>query len=133
MELTHQNVVGVMKDCLYEDEEAAKFTQEELLQNSIIVRGVMLNAGLRPDKVEAHKEDILSLLGQLPEEFMQHKGGGSSFLRACMNKEGEQWGEHRVVDTLLCLGLAINRIEFSLPREAWQFLPAGLPYFTVLL
>jgi hypothetical protein len=35
------------------------------------------------------------------------------------------------MDELVCLGLAIGRIAFLMPREMWEMLPGGMPYIVV--
>lgn len=124
MELTSENVNAVIKDCLFEKEEdtsKAKF-----------VKGVMLNFGFHPDRLEKHREDVKKMLAELPVEFTEsHGGGGWSFMQACVNRNGEQWGEHHTIDQLLCLGLALEEVDLVFPREMWPELPGGMPYFVV--
>jgi hypothetical protein len=66
----------------------------------------------------------------LPKEFKT--GGGASFMNACMTVEGELWGQHQNIDELLCLGLAINKVKFFIPKEMWSALPGGMPFFVVI-
>jgi hypothetical protein len=72
------------------------------------------------------------MLLELPDTFMKTKGGGWSFLNACMNKNGEQWTAfHPKVQELFCLGLALDICSYTLPREMWKVLPGGMPYLVV--
>lgn len=121
MELTGTNVDKVFRECLFEDGEDTT--------NHVKACGVRTNVGFHPGRLEERKPDIVSMLGQLSDDFT--KNGGMSFLNACITKEGEHWGEHPTVDQLLCLGLAIDKIEYCFPRENWNVLPGGMPYFLV--
>lgn len=82
-------------------------------------------------KLEKNKETIKELANQLPDSFMKSKGGGMSFLNACMDKTDCQWGEQTHVARLLALGMAIGYIEYCLPESMWKALPGGMPYFSV--
>ena len=127
MKLTSKNVEKIFMDCLFKDEA----TQEEK-ENAIIVEGIMNNFGFDPQKIEAHEEDISSLLKQLPQQFRENFGGGWSFLNACMRDDGEQWtGLHAIQEQLLALGVAAGWAKIQLPRQFWSALPGGMPYFVV--
>lgn len=118
MELTATNVRNVVKDCLYTQEEIARIGEDNVQSEAIKVQGVVSSFGFNPKKIEQHAEDIAQLLSELPEEFKRSTGkGGWSFLQACVTKDGTQWGEHRNIDELLCLGLAAKKVEFCVPRE----------------
>lgn len=123
MELTAKNVNQVFLDCL--------FKSEDDLSKTVEATGVILKCKFNPERLESHREDIKSMLGQLPDEFMEKTGGGWSFLNACMTKDGTHWGEHTNIDKLLCLGLAIGKVEFCLGREYWNLFPGGVPYFMI--
>lgn len=123
MKLTSTNVNTVLMDCL--------FKKGEDTTNYIEVQAVMRHLGLNPERVEKHKEDIESMLSQLPDSFNKGKGDDNSFLNAAVTNSGEQWGEHGNVDELLCLGLAIDKVEILLPREMWNVFPGGMPYFVI--
>lgn len=124
MELTAKNVEDVLMDCLFEkgaDTSTAK-----------LIDGVMMKIGFDPLKLDKHRDDITSMLNELPEPFQSVHGGGGSFLDACITKNEVQWaGDHRAVDILVTLGLAIHKVTFNAPRELWRNLPGGMPYFTV--
>lgn len=123
MELTAKNIDQVFLDCI--------FNTRDDLSNIIEVEGVILKCKFNRERLEPHRGDIRSMLNQLPDEFMEKIGGGWSFLDACLTKEGTHWGEHTDIDKLLCLGLAIGKIEFCLDRDYWKFFPGGVPYFMV--
>jgi hypothetical protein len=125
--LTAKNVRDVFMDCLYRDGEDTK--------DAVLVEGVVNKFGLCPARLRSHVTDIRELLQQLPVEFQsghQKGGGGWSFLNACVDKDGEQWGEHENIEQLLVLGLATHQATILLPRNMWSLLPGGMPYFSVL-
>jgi hypothetical protein len=129
MQLTGDNVRKVFLNCLFDE----GYTDKEVEERGKIVKSVMVHVGFDSAKVNKNKEHIIELLEQLPDNFRKSSGsGGWSFLEACMDKDNHQWGEHRSIDELLALGLAIDKIEFLAPREAWSALPGGLPYFIYL-
>ena len=128
MLLTPNNVNEIFLDCLFEDGT----TEEEALEKGIIVEGITLKIGLDPDKLAKHKDDIISMLNQLPKEFHEKKGGGWSFLNACNRADGSQWtGLHKDMQELMILGMAIRRVKYSLPRDLWGVMSGGMPYFVV--
>ena len=53
-----------------------------------------------------------------------------SFLRMCMTKDGVHWGEHPDCDNLICLGIAIGKLEIIL-KDFVNDLPGGVPYILV--
>lgn len=123
MDLTAKNVDTVIRDCL--------FTDEEDKSGAVLAEGIMLKAGFHPERLTSHKEDIVSMLNQLPDEFFANKGGGWSFLNSCNTRDGVQWGEHKDMDALLVLGIAIGKAEIMLPRKMWFIFPGSMPYFRV--
>jgi hypothetical protein len=132
MELTAQNVNDVFMFCMFKDDEVAKVKGPE---DFVLGDGVMVRVGFHPERLQQSKENVRELLSHLSSDFMTTEGGGkgSSFLNACMTKTGVQWGEHKNVDELLMLGLALGFINYCLPREKWNFFPGGMPYFAVTL
>ena len=43
-----------------------------------------------------------------------------------------QWtGFHQTMDELVCLGLAIEKLSYLMPREYWKILPGGMPYLVI--
>jgi hypothetical protein len=121
MKLTADNVMKTLKNCIH-DSNSSKAGDE-----IIMVDGIAHKFEFKKEKLEKCKDDIVDMLGQLPPQFKQ----GWSFLMACDDKEGEQWGEHKHMEALVCLGIAIGKVSM-LPRELWPMLPGGMPYFTVL-
>jgi hypothetical protein len=124
MKLTVENLEAVILDCLFKEGEDTS--------THVIGNGVMTKMGFNPERLKANESNILNMLKCLPDEFMKSKGGGWSFLNACVDREGVQWtGMHSTVDKLLVLGTAINKVIYPMPRELWTALPGGVPYFVV--
>lgn len=122
--LNPQRVSAIFMDCL--------FREGEDTSNHIKAEGVIITVGFHPERLASHKDGIEEMLGELPDEFKQSTGGGWSFLNACNDKNGNQWtGEHRVMEQLFLLGIAIGKVKIQLPREVWPALPGGLPYLVV--
>lgn len=128
-ELTADNVRDIIKDCLFKDD----IPQDELLSKAVIVDGIMNKWGFVPEKLEAHKQEIIEMLSQLPEQFFEKTGGGWSFLNACVRRDGTHWAEHPTMDMLFSLGQAIGAVRCALPREMWAVLPGNMPYYSVKL
>lgn len=122
--LTAARVEEIFMDCLFKDGEATDV--------HVPGEGVMLRVGFHPERLAGHRDAIRALLQCLPDEFHDNKGGGTSFLNACMTREGEQWAEHRNIDQLLALGVATGQATVLLPRSMWGALPGGVPYFSVV-
>ena len=125
MKLTPQNVEETFIACLFKEGEDTS--------NAVKVHGVMMNVGFHPQRLEENRFKITELLLQCHENFMESsEAKGYSFLAFCEDKNGEQWtGLHAVCDNLICLGLAIEKVVFLLPREVWQMLPGGMPYIQI--
>jgi len=120
-----EEVRSIMRACLYSPEEV---TDGKPPEGAIIVEGVMHKFGLDPKRVEKQRSRIRYVLDQMPDNFHRTRGGGWSFLNLCVDKEENQWGEHPVMDDLVCLGLATNMAGFCMPRDSWHMLPGGVPY-----
>lgn len=124
MELTSKNVQSVLLDSLFQ-----QHPEDE--SKAVKVEGVVGRFGFDPERLKKHEEDVVSMLKQLPKEFHKEVGGGYSFLGACNRADGQQWGEHRSMDELFCLGIALGKVAFAMPREMWAMLPGGMPYLIV--
>ena len=121
--LSAKNVESVFFDCLFRDGEDTSKAK--------IVEGIVRKFGFHPERLQQHRTDIAEMLGELPDEFQADKGGGWSFLNACMTKSGDLWGEHQNIEQLLVLGLATQQASLLMPREMWSAFPGGMPYFAV--
>jgi len=50
----------------------------------------------------------------------------------CEDKDGNLWtGEHTIVFQLLCMGIAIDKMQILLPKEMWAMFPGCVPYVCV--
>lgn len=121
MKLTSQNVTDLTRRCL-----------SDVALKPITVKGIIRSFTFDSEKIEEHDNDIALLLAQLPDEFQEPVGGGSTFLNACVTVAGYQWGEHLEMEALVCLGLAAGRVKYCFPKEMWHILPGGVPYFVVV-
>lgn len=117
-------VEKIFLDCLFKDGEDTS--------KHIAVRGITLNVGFHPERLESYKSAIEKMLTELPNEFQQSGGGGWSFLNACSDKDGNQWtGLHQAMEQLVVLGIGIGKVKFQLPREMWKAFPGGMSYFVI--
>lgn len=116
--------------------DASLFKEGENTDGAILTEGIVCRFGFHPDRVKGILPELVKLLDELPDEFQstakgEKMGGGYTFLNACLDKDGRQWGEHTHVEKLVCLGMANQLVEYTFPRSMWGALPGGLPYFVV--
>ena len=116
-------------DCLFSPEE---IIDGKPPVDAVIVEGVIRKYGLHPQRMESHRSEVQVWLAALPHEFRSKEGGGWSFLKACMDEDGNQWGEHVSMEQLFVLGMGLRLAKCLLPREMWSVLPGGMPYYSVL-
>jgi hypothetical protein len=122
--LTSAKVMNLFSDCLFKPGEDTS--------KAVKVEGVIHTFGLHPERVARYKEEIIKMLSQLPDPFRQSAGGGWSFLNACNDRHGNQWiGLHQTMEQLFVLGIAIGRVESCMPRDMWDILPGGMPYYVI--
>lgn len=113
MELTQQNVEDLFKKCMGPGR---------------VFHGMYTEYTLNPFTVKIQWDNIQSLLDELPEDFKD----GQSITRGMRDKEGKQWtGSHKVVELLMILGFAVDRVQYCIDREYWSALPNGLPMYFV--
>jgi hypothetical protein len=113
----------VFTECLQGDEPN---------EDAVAVDAIMETVLFDNRKVREHAQDIVDLLLQLPNEFRMSGGGGWSFLQACMDRQGHQWGEHQDMARLFALGMAAGFVYCQMPRSMWDKLPGGMPYYIIL-
>ena len=130
MKLTAENVHAVMTDVLFKPEEMMHLKNGAAPDNAVLVEGIIQNFGFHSERLNNHKEDITSMLTELPDQFRSDVGGGWSFLAGCLDRDGNQWGEQRSVEALFCLGIAIGKAQWLLKADA-HLLPGGVPYFVI--
>lgn len=129
MTIDPKKVSDIFVSCLYTGEEISK--DGDIPPGAISVNGILHKFAFNPQRIEIHRQEVKEFLSQLPVEFHQTSGGGWSFLQACMDRDGNQWGEHVNMDQLFCLGLGLGMVESLLPREMWKELPGGMPYYVI--
>lgn len=124
MKLTPDAVSAIFRDCLFQEGEPT--------EDRIEVDGITMSFGLHPERTRGHEDKITALLAELPDEFQATKGGGMSFLNMCVDRHGNQWtGLHQVMQELVVLGLAVEKVIYPLPKEIWNALPGAVPYIMV--
>lgn len=109
----------------------AQLKHDEVTPGAVLVDGVVHKFGFHPQRLRDVKPEVDALLRMLPDQFHVGSGGGWSFLNACMDRDGRQWGEHRDIEALVCLGIGVGSATFVFDREMWSGLPGGMPYFAV--
>lgn len=124
MKLSSENVHKVFMNCLFDNNEPT--------DKAVLVHGANLNVGFNPIKLEKNKLNIVTMLNCLPDNFMEGKGGGWSFLNLTNDKDDNQWtSSQHVIDQLVTLGLALSLVLFPMPRLLWDALPGGMPYVII--
>jgi hypothetical protein len=123
MNLTTLNVNKTFKKCLFQTGEPT--------EPHIQVDGVKIHTKFHPKRLKKELPNIISMLNDLPESFQEEKGRGSSYLNACIDKNGNQWAEQSTVELLVCLGLASGKLKFPFQRDFWHTLPGGMPYLVI--
>lgn len=128
-------VQQALKESLYHEEE---LNEEELNgdqppEGAVLVNGLVNRFGFHPSRLETQRDKVKSWLDALPETFRQSKGGGWSFLNACHQQDGVQWGEHRDMEALFCLAIGLKLATWQpTERELWSAFPGGVPYVVIL-
>lgn len=117
-----QNIDKILKDCLFRDGEDQS--------TAVIAKGIVTNFGFHPKRLKAHHAEIVEELSSLPREFYTNGGGGWSFLNMCNDNNGVQWGEHRNMEQLVCLGIGLELVKELMPGMR-DVLPGGVPYYVV--
>lgn len=121
--LNAERVREIFVDCL--------FREGEDNSNHVEVEGITRTDWFHPDRLEGHKVEIEAMLNELPSEFKRSGGGGWSFLKACFDKHGNHWAEHRSMEKLFQLGIAIGAAEYLMQKDVWGALPGGMPYYII--
>ena len=128
MKLTAQNVEAVFAKCV-----ADEFKADQEPGLSPPIQGVLHRTQFWLAPLRQHHSDIDDMLDGLPSGFHEGKGGGWSFLQACMDRDGGQWtGLHSTMEKLFMLGLAIGRVREPEPFASMRAdLPGGMPYYVI--
>jgi len=116
-------------DCFLTEKELEELDETgEPLFEVIKVEAIVSNFGFHSERIKKHADEIVDFLDELPDEFKSSGGGGWSFLNACMDRHGNQWGGHNHMEQLFALGIAIGKVKFLMPRKMWRSFPGGVPY-----
>lgn len=119
-----REVERIFRECLFEDDEPT--------DSAVIAEGIVDSAGFHPQRLLAHRDEVIAMLRELPTEFMQSGGGGWSFLNGCQDRNGTLWtGMQQTVMRLLQLGIALDLVDCQIPREMWRAFPGGMPYYII--
>ena len=120
----------IFKVCLFRQNEIGEDGKPK--GEMIEVEGIVSKYGFHSGRIEKYKDKIIEFLDELPAQFHKYHGGGWSFLNLCNTKDGEQWtGFHLQMEQLVCLGMAIGKVKYCLPKEVWPSLPGGMPYVVI--
>lgn len=124
-----QEVDTIFRKCLFRENEIGEDGKPKGIK-PIETEGIMSSFCFHPDRIKEHREKIIEFLEVMPEQFS--KGGGWTFLNLCNTKDGKQWtGLHERMQQLVCLGIAIGKVSYNLPREMWSAFPGGMPYVQI--
>ena len=125
LHLTAGNVEHIFFECLNESMSDTN--------DAITVHGIQITPAFNPDALATHRDDIISMLNELPDNFHVGSGDGWTFLNICIDNTGAQWtGFHETCDKLLCLGIGIGAAQFTIKqRDLWRMFPGGMPYITI--
>ncbi len=119
--LNADRVREILLDC--------RFKKEDSTPNYIFVEGIISEAKFNIERLSTHRVEIDSMLDELSDDFKRPQG--ASFLIACLDKDGEQWGDHPDMEELFLLGMATGKARMTLPRGEWTKLPGGVPFYIV--
>lgn len=117
-----------MDRALYEPGEVAEVPV--VPRDAVFVDGLVRRFAFHPERIKAAKPEVDALLRELSIHFQIGDGGGATFLNGCLDKNGEQWGEHRDVEALVALGIGVGSASWVL-RDMADALPGGVPFFEV--
>jgi hypothetical protein len=126
-----KRVNELLIDCLFRNEELGD-TPNIMPEGGVKVEATMVTFGFHPDRLQAHRFEVVEMLKQLDDSFMQSKGGGMSLMNMVATKDGELWtGIQKTADELFALAKGMDLADFTLPRDMWVVLPGQMPYITI--
>jgi len=121
-----RRVEVMFMNCLFKDGEIKDNTPPA---DAVLIEGIVSNFGFHLGRLNNNKSEIIDMVMQLPDELMEAKGGGWSFLNLCTTRDGVLWtGEHRTMEQLLCMAIGLGIAKYNLPRDMWDVLPGSMPY-----
>lgn len=127
--ISTERLEEIVNKCLFKDSE---IVDGKPILEPVVGKGIVRDFGFHPLRLLTYKTEVMDMLKQLPDSFMESKGGGMSSLNACMTKDGEQWGEHTNMEQLFALGNAMGIVKYPMPKDMWHALPGGMPYVTII-
>ena len=98
-------------------------------ENALMIEGICNMYGFNPDRLRRFKNEIKGFLAELPLSFRDTTG--DSFLNACVDKDGNQWGRHFNAECLMCIGMGLGYVTCLFPRKQWEHLYGGMPFYQV--
>lgn len=129
--LTAEAVSETLKRCLFREDEPEN-NEPGSDDYPVKVEAITGTFGFHRDRLEAHREQVLSWLNELPLEFLTGStggGGGWTFLNLCNRRDGTQWtGLHSTMQELCALAIGLGLAHWLMPRDMWDVLPGGMPY-----
>lgn len=130
--LTKDAVAAILEECIVKKSEMAGKTEDEMGKEATVVFDVIDQGwGFYPERLKENTDKIVALLNELPEDFQEKNGIGSSIMNIGVTRTGETWAELNEASTLVVLGMAIGRVSVCAPQAAWPLLPHGAPYIVV--
>ena len=132
MNLTENNVNNVFEDCLHTYDDLNELDKSEIAARTTSIEGITAKVDFNTERLQRHKDDIKSMLSELPDQFMHANGGGYTFLAASEDKNGNRWTDlQKTMERLFILGMAVKYVRYCFPRDFWRALPGGVPYYSV--
>lgn len=116
----------IFLDSLFREEEIEDGKPKSGL-DFVECHGIIINVAFHKERLISHKEDVKSFLCELNPNFSK----GLSFLEMSLDKDGNQWGEHRNAEQLILLGYGLGYISYLIPKVLWSQLPGGVPFIVV--
>lgn len=105
------------------------FDEGEDQTGAVLVQGLSSGFGFHPERLAEVKEDLRKIASDVvSDEFLESKGGGMTFLRLPVGRDGKVWCEQKTSQELMCLCIASGFANYCLPRELWDMMPGGVPY-----
>lgn len=106
------------------------FQDGEDTSGHVKVDGIVADFGFHPGRLEEARAELLAIVREVvADTFYKDKGGGSSFLALCQDRNDAQWADtHKTMEALLVLSIGLGLAGYCAPRKLWSVLPGGMPY-----
>lgn len=124
-------------DTPYSREIAAIYREVQEDSNStriLVVETLDTGVFVKFDKARLHarRGDIRRILEEVVQpEFRAEAGGGWTFSRFHIKRDGKVWAGPEETLFMLYLAMGLTYAKYVYPREMWETLPLGLPYITI--